>query len=685
MSVGLPSDEIAEDYKNSLADLTLNSRFEISNLTIIAKENTEHALAISRVLENHIKTTPPDRKLPALYLLDSIVKNVGTPYTLFLGRNLHFIFMNAYSLVNPAVRKKLDEMLKTWKEPVPGSLDQRPVFPPDTTRPIDNALIKARTAAIQAQEQQRARNNIGALPHQRPTAATNTQWRNTQTPPQPNGRYYPPPQQAFPSYHVPNAQYQQRPPYPQQPQYPPPTQAPQPQQPLYQQPTPYPQYPPTSQNLDSLNRDIAELIRTTKDQLAANVYDQAIQRRLQALLSLQTLMGQQQLPPDQLQLIRDQITALAAPAAHPPARPPYSPAAQTLPPQQQPLTLQQRPPVQAPPPPHNSNSQASLDSNNLADIIARAQRSSTTPQTPHVSLAHDHANPGAHPPTQSGPTDLLATLRAKGFLPSNSHAISNGSASFSQPPSVTPTPASIPPVSAHTSSKVVELTSASLKRPRPHLISALYEARPNQCSTCGRRFLATDEGKEKKARHLDWHFRTNSRLADSAKRGQSRSWYVDELEWIKSRDNPEDAPITEASSAAAKAALAASAAAADPKNKVISVPSDPVLRNQPCPICQEQFDTVWNEERELFVWRDAVSIGSRIYHASCHSELKKDGGSTPGRTKTPDSVLGKRKAVIAGVSDLRVDTQRQQHADTSILTHLKIPDIPASNAKAIKA
>lgn len=92
----------------------------------------------------------------------------------------------------------------------------------------------------------------------------------------------------------------------------------------------------------------------------------------------------------------------------------------------------------------------------------------------------------------------------------------------------------------------VRLTSASLKvyvdlplpplfillivsRPRPHLISLLYDARPNQCSTCGRRFLLTKEGKDKKARHLDWHFRTNQRLADSARRGQSRSWYVDEM------------------------------------------------------------------------------------------------------------------------------------------------------------
>lgn len=56
MSGGLPSDEVAEDYKNSLEDLSINSRYEISNLTIIAKENTEHAMAISRVIEHHIRT-----------------------------------------------------------------------------------------------------------------------------------------------------------------------------------------------------------------------------------------------------------------------------------------------------------------------------------------------------------------------------------------------------------------------------------------------------------------------------------------------------------------------------------------------------------------------------------------------------------------------------------------------------
>jgi pre-mRNA cleavage complex 2 protein Pcf11 len=64
--------------------------------------------------------------------------------------------------------------------------------------------------------------------------------------------------------------------------------------------------------------------------------------------------------------------------------------------------------------------------------------------------------------------------------------------------------------------------------PRVALVVSLYEAKPNRCGTCGRRFPSTQEGKEKKARHLDWHFKTNQRMSEAAKRAQTRSWYVDE-------------------------------------------------------------------------------------------------------------------------------------------------------------
>jgi pre-mRNA cleavage complex 2 protein Pcf11 len=55
MSYTSPSHEVGEDFAIALEALNLNNRYEISNLTVIAKENTEHAFAISEALKNHIK------------------------------------------------------------------------------------------------------------------------------------------------------------------------------------------------------------------------------------------------------------------------------------------------------------------------------------------------------------------------------------------------------------------------------------------------------------------------------------------------------------------------------------------------------------------------------------------------------------------------------------------------------
>ncbi|KAL2052761.1 hypothetical protein ABVK25_007001 [Lepraria finkii] len=658
MSVGIPSDEVAEDYKNSLEDLTANSRYEISNLTVIARENTEHAMAISRVLENHIKSVPPDRKLPALYVLDSVVKNVGTPYTLFLGRNLFNTFMGAYLLVNQQTRRKLDEMLKTWKEPVPGSQETRPVFPHDTTRQIETALLKARTSALQQQQQHQFKAQQEMTARGRPMPTLNTQWRNTPTPPQANGAYYPPPPQGYSQRSVSNGNFQSPSAYP--PPSAPRHHPPQPDhQQSYQQPYPqppgYPQHSLPPQNLDSLKRDIADLIGKTKAAFASSPYDDTLRIRLQALLDLQNILNTRQLPSHEIQAIRDQVAQLSGNSHPPSVPPPYVPP--PLVPQQQP------PPRQSPaqgPTPQPGDLQALLSSRNLADIIAKAQRSTSTPPATQTPYSQPQQVPTSYPPVSSGPgTDLMAMLRAQGLLRPNVNIPTNGPLGYVPPRSATNTPPVLPASLARPPLiNDVEITSASLKLPRPHLISTLYEARPNQCSTCGRRFFATEDGREKKARHLDWHFRTNQRLADSAKRGQSRSWYVDELEWIKSRDNPEDTPLTDASSAAAQVAFAASLAAADPKKKHIPAPADPTLANQPCPICQEKFATVWNDEEQEFVWMDAIKLGNRVYHASCHAEIKKDGGSTPLRTSTPDSVLGKRKSPSTWFSEINANNAK---------------------------
>ena len=188
---------VADDFKFSLETLTTNDKYAINNFTVIAREYTESAREICDALLEHISEARPDHKLPALYVLDSIAKNIGTPYTLFLGHRLYSIFMDAYSSVDRNTRKKLDEMLKTWRSPVPGSLDTRPVFPAEITRKIENALIQARTRMLQAEQQhQRAQQEL--FQKRAPSITPTTQWRNTPTPPQHATRYMAPPPQGYP-------------------------------------------------------------------------------------------------------------------------------------------------------------------------------------------------------------------------------------------------------------------------------------------------------------------------------------------------------------------------------------------------------------------------------------------------------------------------------------------------------
>lgn len=62
--------------------------------------------------------------------------------------------MLAYSQVDPSLRRKLEELLKTWREPVPGSLQTAPVLPLQTTQSIVDALNRFRATTTPARPQQ---------------------------------------------------------------------------------------------------------------------------------------------------------------------------------------------------------------------------------------------------------------------------------------------------------------------------------------------------------------------------------------------------------------------------------------------------------------------------------------------------------------------------------------------------
>ncbi|EPS40770.1 hypothetical protein H072_5344 [Dactylellina haptotyla CBS 200.50] len=390
--------ELAEDYKSSLEDLSVNSRWEITNLTVIAKENIHAAQAISKVIEEHIQKTSPLRKLPALYLLDSIAKNVGTPYTLFFGKNLYRTFMDSYSLVEGPVRRKLEEMLQTWKQPVPGATSSNPLFPAETTRKIDNALIKARTAAVQQQQKQMKQDTarFGIVQPSVTASANAVQYRSTPTPPtlvnghgQP-GPYGPPPSQTF------DARTENR--GTPQPPAQEPTPLPNLSQANYQQLAAHlglnaPNLLANTPTTDALLSDIRPLIATTQARFAENPWDAEIQKRLKALLDLQTILSTQQLPTDQLSQIRDQLSRIAI-SVHVPAP-----------------TAPQPPPIPAVPPVSSSPALPLGQTTNLAALLSKFSK----PQ-PITNIPAILPNSG---PTTSGPKNLFESLLSAGLLKPN--------------------------------------------------------------------------------------------------------------------------------------------------------------------------------------------------------------------------------------------------------------------------
>lgn len=645
MSSLAPPSEVAEDYKSSLEDLAFNSRLEISNLTVIAKENIHAAQAIARVIEEHIDKTAPARKLPALYLLDSIVKNVGTPYTLFFGRNLYRTFMDAYTLVDQLIRKKLEEMLHTWKQPVPGSSSSAPVFPSEVTRKIEAALIKARTAAVQLQQkqmkQQQDRMNFSR-------GQTQTPQPPYRTPPQPApaALAYPhAPQLAFEFGRNGTDGFSRNTPIIHQPSvhniYNQPLNIQQQQQPLGG--LPIMAGSPTS--VETLHSDITSLIETAKKRFAENPFDEEGQKRLKALLDLQAIIQSQQLAPTQLAMVKDQLYKLANPSPPPP-----------------PVPMPQLPPTPVSMP--SQQSLAQLLATQLQGLVP------TTPPAPipQISQIIPQPTPPSPPvPPINDAASLFASLQSAGLLSGLGGLAGGFTLPLPPPPpvvpqssilrSIVPTPAVPTPPPATAASKWksidVELNTASLKAPRPHLIPLLYEALPNQCSSCARRFTDNKQGKAEKASHLDWHFRVHQRMTESLKRGQNRSWYVGEEDWIRSTDELDTtsqpsgtATSMQRSSTGTNNTTGGSATVAESlearkkaaKEQYIPVPNDPISSNLTCPICKEKFDTSWHADAEEWVWMDAMKVGQKVYHASCYTE---SGGPGKGGDAKPSTGAGK--------------------------------------------
>lgn len=111
------NESLLMQYRAALNDLTPRAeKVTINYLTTIAMENESMSKIIARAIEDQLFNAHPNMKLPILYLMDSILKNVGKSFIPAFRTNIISTFSTAFNQVGTGPEKeKLKRVLNTWR------------------------------------------------------------------------------------------------------------------------------------------------------------------------------------------------------------------------------------------------------------------------------------------------------------------------------------------------------------------------------------------------------------------------------------------------------------------------------------------------------------------------------------------------------------------------------------------
>ncbi|RWS00845.1 pre-mRNA cleavage complex 2 protein Pcf11-like isoform X1 [Dinothrombium tinctorium] len=112
--------EAISEYRSSLNDLSFNSKPLINMLTMLADDYKDTAAPeIVKCIEQRMHSVSPDKKLPLLYLMDSICKNINGVYVKLFTQNIVSTFCHVFEKADEKTRLSLYKLRQTWNDIFP--------------------------------------------------------------------------------------------------------------------------------------------------------------------------------------------------------------------------------------------------------------------------------------------------------------------------------------------------------------------------------------------------------------------------------------------------------------------------------------------------------------------------------------------------------------------------------------
>eukprot|EP00043_Microstomoeca_roanoka_P015392 m.154113 g.154113 ORF g.154113 m.154113 type:complete len:675 (-) comp16248_c0_seq10:169-2193(-) len=614
------SNEVRAHYSAALSSLNDSSKPVINFLTMLAHDYIDHAEVVVDVIADRLRKHPTNN-IHYLYLVDSIVKNVGEKYTVSFEKHLPDLVKYVMGQGNDATRQRVIRTRGTWTMFSPdvlrkideyiASLNQEPFLPTSHPPPPQPATVA--TPQIQSAP-------ATAWPSRDPRLAMRSE-RQTSYPTQPPpaqasgrapGHGHPLPTPHVPPVHSrgpmsgpappgpgplpihargireaharPHSPRRGGPPPPGYGALPPPHDVypphPGPPRPGYGEHRPMGRRPPP---LDAHYPDSRYGMSADEAEIAAA--EEALLKAEHELqygaLSIPARRALERAVDDlhrKLMILSRRLPPRGIPRPEHPRRPPAAEAAR-------------RPPPDA--------------------LLA------TPPRAAPVSTTR-----GAMEPVT--PTTLLQQMEQSGLLELLQEAAPEQKAKASGSKPKKPTgEVDLSDIA------VVELTDLSIKETKEDgYITLMYDAQPTQCKQCGLRF--PDNTSEEFKLHYDWHFKRNQERQQAAV--VSRNWYLSEKDWIEySGSSLEEMPATglESQKQQEEAAQRARDILANQRVKAKG--------SQRCKICHEPFQTFFDDEdvwagivkhlimiyTEEWLLKDAMETGDGLFHISCYEVASK--------------------------------------------------------------